>query len=116
MTQAEFLFIPMFKKERVEDAARKVRVKVNLNHKDDYIELRKELVPVMLKLIEAAWQTLRENEPLIQLPIGAMVANFFNDDSGAYEDEFFIISVNNDGTGFYCGNVFLIPELNSKFS
>ena len=114
--EACFLFVPIYKKEKVEEVARKVRVKVELNHKNDYIELRKELVPVMLKLIDASWKTLQEDEPLIQPPMGAMVANFFNDDSGSPEDEFFIISVNNDGTGFYCGNVLLIPELNSKFS
>ena len=45
--EACFYFVPIYKKEKVEEVARKVRVKVELNHKNDYIELRKELVPVI---------------------------------------------------------------------
>jgi len=113
--KAGFDFIPLFEKKAMYDLARRINVGVELNKPGNHIELRKELIPVMLKLIETAWDELEKEEGVIR-PAGAMIQNFFKDDSGPEEECFSVLSVNSDGTGFYCGRVVMFPEPNAILS
>lgn len=89
----------------VSEYSRDVVAELDLNQPDNMLEIRKEVLPVMMKLIKSGWE-VSEMETELQ---DYTVMNFFSDDSDSKKC-FYVVSCNFNGHGFMCNHLVLIED------
>lgn len=87
----------------VNEYSRDVVAELDLNQSDNMLEIRKEVLPVMMKLIKSGWEVSE------MAPQDCTVMNFFADDSDN-DKRFYVISCDSDGHGFMCNHLVLIEN------
>jgi hypothetical protein len=89
----------------VNEYSRDVIAELDLNQSDNMLEVRKEVLPVMMKLIKSGWEV----SELETESHDYTVMNFFADDSYS-KKRFYVVSCNSKGYGFMCNHLVLIEN------
>ncbi len=99
-TKASFVLVAIYENEIVKESAKEVTVELELNKPNNFYELKKELIPIMIKLMNNGFEAMDSPLPAV------VITGFLDDDS----DSFQVTAINEKKTGFTCGKIYLYPE------